>query len=228
MSDRKKGGGKTPPSVVPDAIKIIRQNSPAIPSDLKNLLDKIEGSTDTDKELRAVIEKLAYADHGRAVRLLRACYESGRLCDGFAHMVEAEKAMPERLAALRDALKLIDHFIVETDTPPFHPLAARVALEPGEADYLRTAISRIAGMVEARGRIAAETPPRLGATRKAKTENAEYTAAIGWLAESVERITDRPHLAETARLAELLFGDEVDIGRVRHARRTRNRDWRAR
>ncbi|MDX5931841.1 protein kinase family protein [Acidiphilium acidophilum] len=219
MSDRKKG-------VVPDAIKIIRQNSPSMPSDLETLLDKIEGSTENGKELRDIIEKLADADPDRAVRLLRACYEAGRLCDGFKHMVAAEKAMPQRLQDLRDALKLIDHFIVETDAPPSHPLAARVALEPGEADYLRTAISRIAGMVEARGRIAAQTPTRLGATRTAKTDNAEYTAAIGWLAEAVERITGRPHLAKTAHLAELLFPDEVDIGRVRHARRTRNRDWR--
>ncbi|MGC8733244.1 MAG: hypothetical protein ACP5RC_13450, partial [Halothiobacillaceae bacterium] len=90
MTTRKQG--TPPPGVISDAIEIIRNNSPAMPKDFRILIKRIE----CEQEFRAVIEKLARADPGRAVRLVRACYEADQLCDGFASMVAAEKAMPER------------------------------------------------------------------------------------------------------------------------------------
>jgi hypothetical protein len=85
-------------------------------------------------------------------------------------------------------------------------------------------------LIADRQRVASETILRFGATRKSarSNKNAAQTAAIGWLAEAVERIAGRPLTRHAAVLAEATLAiRDITEDRVREALRTRRREWRA-
>jgi hypothetical protein len=161
-----------------------------------------------------------------AEKIVFCCIQADTVARDFKEMAKTEQEIPARMSDLRKALREIDQFVVELDVGPRNSVSAYVALEYGESEYLRVALGRIAGLINARERVALQTIPRLGVTRK-WSAGAE-TAAIGWLAAGIAMITNHPHDAHVAVLAEVTLGaDEViSIDRVRAARKTQHSiDW---
>lgn len=210
-----------PPSLLAEALRIARGAGAAADRSAAAVLDRLAAD---DRATKAVAKMTT--DIEVACRIVRCCLMCETNCRDFTAMVAAEKAMPARLDGLAAAARSLDQFVIEMDAGPAHALAAYVALDPGEADYLRAAISTITGLIEGRRRVAAETLPRVGATNKYK--EGDETAAIGWLAEGIEAITGRPNYQHVATLAQItLKTKDVTDDRVRDALSTRrDRPWR--
>jgi hypothetical protein len=64
---------------------------------------------------------------------------------------------------------------------------------------IEAALEELQGLIERRRMIVRVTPTRLGTTRKQHDPEAGVRAAIGWLAESVQRVTGRPYCAAVAQ-----------------------------
>jgi hypothetical protein len=89
-------------------------------------------------------------------------------------------------------------------------------------EYYRNALDCIAELIELRKEASDEVMIEIGVTRKAGTSAAAATAAIGWLAEEVERLAGKPFVPQVATLAEIALGiGEVTPDRVRAARKRR-------
>jgi hypothetical protein len=197
-----------------------------------------EGGAPLDQPALAVLQRLfesnlaadavaAITDDCRVIlRILGACLDCELHCRVFNRDVTLELEMPKRLDALSQAVADLWAFIEELAAGPPHRLAAYVLLEPGDREYLGVALGRLKGLIEGRRRIAAETPLRMGATNKLR--EGDETAAIGWLAEGIARVTGRPHYQHVARLAEVVLrAKDITDDRVREALRTRRgRSWR--
>ena len=80
----------------------------------------------------------------------------------------------------------------------------------------------IAELIELRQQASDDAAIELGVTRKAGTNTAAATAAIGWLAEGIERLAGKPCVPQVATLAEIALAiGEVTPDRVRAARKRR-------
>jgi hypothetical protein len=89
-------------------------------------------------------------------------------------------------------------------------------------EYYQKALDHIAELIELRQQASDEVMIEVGVTRKSGTSTAAATAAIGWLAENVERLVNKPCVPQTAVLAEIALGiGEVTRDRVRAARKRR-------
>jgi hypothetical protein len=92
-------------------------------------------------------------------------------------------------------------------------------------EYYEDALDCIAQLIELRQQASDDAKVELGMTRKTGTNTAAATAAIGWLAEGIERLergTGKPCVPQVATLAEIALGiGEVTADRVRAARKRR-------
>jgi hypothetical protein len=162
--------------------------------------------------------------------VVRCCGEFYEVYRAFPEVTARELAMQDRCAAQMTNVDALGEFMRELARKPEHPLIeACVAIEPHEVESWLLALADMRGTIEARQRIAVETPARLGMTQKHHQEEARLIAALGYLAEGIERISGQPHYRHVATLAEIVLGttEEIDPDRVRSALRTRrSRDWR--
>ena len=184
-------------------------------------------------------------------RLLTGCLEADELSRTFGEKLNEERRIIERAKELQlklnelqnnvDELKTFfdeeiwsydqdTHATILKDRTSVDRLSAHILLHNQEVKKVKHAFYILKESIADRLRVASETILRFGVTRKsARTnENAARTAAIGWLAEAVERIAGRPHTRHVAVLAQATLAiRDITEDRVREALRTRRREWRA-
>ena len=191
------------------------------------LLGRLEAS---EEAIRAFSKFGAAAD-----RVLMDCIKADVLARTFNERIRIERRLTESgggLDKLESAVSTLRAFIKENvkefDAKPDDPLGAPIYYHPDDVRTMQRGLYLVSNAIEGRRRAAAETPLRLGATRKASDGGkAARTAAIGWLAKSVRRICGRPHHDAVAALAEIfLEPGDVSIDRVRKAEQTFDRKWR--
>jgi hypothetical protein len=124
------------------------------------------------------------------------------------------------------AIATVTALLKEARTPPVNHLTAYTPPGPERSELESKALNSINDRLAVRTRIAKETILRLGTTRKSHGKKAAETAAIGWIAEGVKRITKRTNARLSADLAELVLGHEVSLDQVDNAAETRKREWR--
>jgi hypothetical protein len=203
--------------------------------------DKVQESLD-DNAVR-VLRRLAEDKRaGRAfdafhigpeagARIVLACIEADRLSRSFAGLLKLEKQMlgdrkkPGRLDRLGRSVRDLRNFLGEVGRGPGGPLSATIRYSDQDMAAATHGLNIVSDAISTRRRVAEETILRLGGTRKSKGKAGE-TAAIGWLAEGVQRCCDRPHYRATADLAEVILGCVVSLDRLRAAAQTRAREWR--
>src|SRR5271166_1980641 len=162
------------------------------------------------------------ADRDAAFAILADCVRAEELRRNFGRHVGIARDT-DKWDRLDAAVKALRGFVVELEKGPADKLAA-VVVGADTAD-MRRGLYLLAGAIRTGRRIAGETPTRLGATRKAKSEGAATTAAVGWLARAVRKICGEAHYSEVAVLAELALGvsDVISIDRARQGWRTRHK-----
>lgn len=167
----------------------------------------------TDVKLKKLIESFAMA-----VQLKR----------DFRLILAQEAAALTRGKQLMKAVSDLRDFVNETAAQTPDGVRATIALREADKRLYLRALLGIEDMVGMRDRIARETPIRIGATRKTSANKAEENAAIGWLAASIQRITSRPWISQSAILAGILFGiSKLTEDRLRRALRNyTERKWR--
>jgi len=223
---RRASGGNTQPHPAPPVPTLAQAIEQFRRSDLTDNAQAVLKRLLSDPRAGEAFSAIARNERD-LTRLLQACVEADTLARTFAKSVEHCSAMPQRLATLRTALADIRVLLTETADPD-NPLAAAVRLLPPDDTTVKYALTRLERHFDATERVAAETFPRLGATRKTSIARAGETAAIGWLADAVRRIGGRPHTINAAAIAEIALGSGcVSEDRIREALRTRKqRDWR--
>jgi hypothetical protein len=210
------------------AISEFRARSSRESPEVDAVLRRLQNDPRAGKAIAAITDDVAVA-----ASIVLCCVEAVELCSNFFRIIQTESALLARVSKLQQSVVDLSQFVTDLETPTVAAIEARVSLYPGEGDGLRYALQSIRRLIESRARVAAETPGRLGATRKTKTALAGETAALGWLGEGVERRTGLPHRAHVATLGEISLGlskrleDEVTEDRVKAARKTRKREWRA-
>jgi hypothetical protein len=177
-------------------------------------------------------------------RLLSGCLESDELLRTFGETLNKERRIIEQAKRLQLNLEELKTFFDEElwsydhakigatlkDRTYIDRLSARISIDNQDIQMINHSIYVFKELIADRQRVASETILRFGATRKsARTNrNAAQTAAIGWLAEAVERIAGRPLTRHAAVLAEATLAiRDITEDRVREALRTRRREWRA-
>ena len=168
-----------------------------------------------------------------AESIVLACIEAESLARTFEATMKAENEMLGsggkigRLDRLDKAVRDLRQFFDELTRKPPDRLAATVSHSDEDVGAAKQGLYLLENAISARRQVAQETVLRLGGTRKKKDRGkAGATAAIGWIAEGVERRCGRPYLNATADLAAVVLRCEVSLDRVRAARKTRQRAWR--
>jgi hypothetical protein len=161
-------------------------------------------------------------------RLLSLCLEVHSLAKNFNKSTGEAHRLLSRAPAYERAIADIDELLKRTQTPALERLQAYTLPDPDRIELERRALASIRDRLAVGVRTATETVRRLGATRKSHGRKAAETAAIGWMAEGVKRITGRTNSRLTADLAQLVLGCTVSLDRVDNAAETRKREWRAR
>jgi excisionase family DNA binding protein len=177
-------------------------------------------------------------------RSLSGCLESDELSRTFGETLDTERRIIDQANRLQLNLEELKTFFHEElwsydqakigtklkDRTYTDRLSARISIDNQEIQMINHSIYVFKVLIADRQRVASETILRFGATRKsARTnKNAAQTAAIGWLAEAVERIAGRPLTQHAVVLAQATLAiRDITEDRVREALRTRRREWRA-
>jgi hypothetical protein len=189
--------------------------------DETRLIRRLEGSS----EASAIFGQID--DDKNVKRLFILCVEADCLFRTFEDRIREARDKQRKLDKYAEALVEIRRFLDDIDRPPRDRIEAFANPDPEEIRSERSALASVGGRIQQQKRIAAETPARLGATRKSHGRKAAETAAIGWIAEGVERITGHTNARLCADLAELVIEGDVSLDRVDNAAETRQREWRA-
>jgi hypothetical protein len=191
------------------------------------MLDRLAAS----KEAAQAFETILVGDSANANRLLRACLETEELARTFKRNKSNSELIAEggRLDRLDKAVKELRSFVEETCRESTDQLEARIHYDREDIANINRGLHIVDDMIDVRRRVAKETMPRLGATRKlADGGKAGQTAAIGWLAASVRRISQQAHHGAVADLAQVILDSGVvTIDRVSKAELKQGREWRA-
>lgn len=192
-----------------------------------NLLARLANSSDAAK----AFERLKLKDRREEAKVLTTFIQAEDLARTFPQRITKAKMTLVRLErhgrAVAGLRTFVDELIAQQKNPPaFDLLSARILEPPANIVAMKRGLDHIADRIEAGRRVAKEDVLRLGATRKSQIKRAGQNAAIGWLGEGVRRTTGKPHLPVVADLAQVTIGAEVSVDRVRHAVRTRKREWR--
>jgi hypothetical protein len=170
-------------------------------------------------------------------RVLLACLQSEDLARTFHKRLANECEVIKRAEKLKKSITELASFL-DQETSQSNlgrirndRLSAVITLHNDDKEKVLQAFDIVADVISARRRVASETLLRYGKTRNSapKNKKAAQTAAIGWLAEAIEKIAGKPLTRHVAVLAEAILGlrDVVTIERVREALKTRSaRDWR--
>jgi hypothetical protein len=189
-----------------EAVERFKAGNPDVDENAQSVLDRLVTSED-DRAAESVAEMTD--DPATVDRVLLCCIGFEAVYRLFPEIVARETKMLRRLDKLLAAAKELDGFIVELATGPQASfIDAWIALAPGRDYGWRVALSDISGHIKARRRVAKETPLRLGWTRKSRTEDAREIAALGWLAEGIEKLCGQPHYHCVAMLAEVILQRE--------------------
>jgi hypothetical protein len=167
-------------------------------------------------------------------RVLLSCFQCEEIARTFNETMAKEREIIGRTEKLKRSVTELSSFLDQEISNPGRTskdrLSAIIDLSNEDKERLFTAFITMADTISARQRVAHETILRYGATRKSALQNkkAAQTAAIGWLADSIERIAGKPLTRHVAVLAEasLKTADIIGIERVREALKTRARNWR--
>jgi hypothetical protein len=120
----------------------------------------------------------------------------------------------------------IERLLKDTQKPALNRLTAYTMPDANRIALEREALQSMKDRLDVQSRTAKETILRVGATRKSRGKRAAETAAIGWIAEGVKRITKKTNARLSADLAELILGCDVSLDRIDNAADTRKREWR--
>ena len=218
---------------------MLRNNSAAYSRRFKALIEQFRGEAGEtlDEGEKLLVERIAASPEAASIfgpiedditakRLLRLCIEADAVSTNFHGMVEEAQRALENAPIYEQAVEKLEQLLKETQEVPLNRLTAHVLPDRDRIMGERRALRSMQHRVADHARIAKETILRLGATRKWHSEDASQTAAIGWIAEGVERITERIDARLSADLAELVLGCEVTLDRVDNAAETRKREWR--
>jgi hypothetical protein len=190
------------------------------------MLNRLAASNDAARAFETIlIDNFASAN-----RLLLACIEAELLARTFkrnktSRAMIAQGGLFDRLD---EAVRELRKFLEDTRRRPSDQLAARISYHHEDITKIDDALRGVADMIDVRRRIEKETMLRLGATRKIEDGGkAGETAAIGWLAVSVRRMSQRAHHRSVADLAVVVLDcGDVTIERVSKAEQTQQRQWR--
>jgi hypothetical protein len=170
-------------------------------------------------------------------RVLLACLQSEDLARTFHKRLANECEVIKRAEKLKKSITELASFL-DQETSQSNlgrirndRLSAVITLHNDDKEKVLQAFDIVADVISARRRVTSETLLRYGKTRNSapKNKKAAQTAAIGWLAEAIEKIAGKPLTRHVAVLAEAILDlrDVVTIERVREALKTRSaRDWR--
>jgi len=169
---------------------------------------------------------------GRAAALLSTILQAAELQADFGlHIARAKRDLGSRtrrgeLERCEKALSALRTYLSELQTGSVGWIQAQTIESPESLVRISAGLTALEDLVGAQRRIAQETLKRLGATRKANGRQAATLAALGWLADGVKRLTDRPHRNHVAALARVVLRVRVSEDQIRAAERTRKREWR--
>jgi hypothetical protein len=201
-----------------------------------DLLNRLFNSSNAAKAFRQLKPQDRYLCRGPAVILL-TCIEADHLARTFPHRIKTAEKMLAQIPRLVEAVgtlrKFVGQVFAESKKDGTFDLLTAPILEPSaNIATMKTALDLIADRIDAEWRVAKEDMLRLGATQKRGAGNkallrtARENAAIGWLAEGVRRVTGKMHLEAVRGIAQVLLQTELSGDRVRHAARSRDREWR--
>lgn len=205
----------------------LRSKRPDLPKPDNTLLDRLLAC----RKVVAIFDQLE-ADGHSASTMLRLCLEANAVRHSFDAAVkdfrlwEGRSKQRGRQEDLSVALQKLQAFVdAEVAWEPTNWIASGVRVPEDEISRMKDGLVRIRKAVDFRGKMIKETALRIGATRKTQGKAAD-TAAIGWLAEGVQKITSAANEKLVAQLAEIILGSTVTAYRVHAAVRTRKREWR--
>ncbi len=139
----------------------------------------------------------------------------------------SEKDKSEKIAHALSSIENVMLLVAELEAEKPDSLDGRITFDAKSWSAVKGELQFLQDKLQARKRIADETPGRLGATRKIKNRGkAATTVAIGWLAEGIRGASGRPHLVAAAQLASVVLDREISPEQMREAEKTRRRDWR--
>jgi hypothetical protein len=190
-----------------------------------------------DEDERLLVQRIAGSVNAPAIfakvkcdiavrRLLSLCVEVHFLAAHFNQLIANAQNALDRESSDRRATSDIEQLLRDTQAPALNRMTAYEPPDRDKIELENAALRSIKDRLALRTRIARETILRLGATRKSRGRKAAETAAIGWMAEGVKRITKATNARLAADLAELVLGCDVSLDRVDNAADTRKREWR--
>jgi hypothetical protein len=228
------------PQWVPQTVdRFITANAASFDENAKRVFGRLKADDRVPEALAAIARSESDVD-----RLLSGCLESDELSRTFGETLDKERRIIEQTNRLQLNLEELKTFFHEElwsyeqakigttlkDRTYIDRLSARISIDSQDIQMINHSIYVFKELIADRQRVASETILRFGATRKSarSNKNAAQTAAIGWLAEAVERIAGRPLTRHAAVLAEATLAiRDITEDRVREALRTRRREWRA-
>ena len=218
--------------------RFFRANAESLDENAKRVFGRLKADYRVPEALAAIAKS-----ENALNSLLTGCLESAELSRTFSETLNKERGIIVRANRLKLNVDELETFLNEEiwsydettgkivkTSKSINRLATFGALSNREFEKINLALNVLKKIIAGRQRVASETIFRFGATRKsARTnKNAAQTAAIGWLAEAVERIAGRPLTRHAAVLAEATLAiRDITEDRVREALRTRRREWRA-
>jgi hypothetical protein len=194
-----------------------------------------EGNLDDDEKL--LMQRVAESDEAPTIfakikddkiakRLLSLCFEAHFLAKNFNKLTSDARRALDREAMYKRSIANIERLLKDTQKPALNRLTAYTMPDANRIALEREALQSMKDRLDVQSRTAKETILRVGATRKSRGKRAAETAAIGWIAEGVKRITKKTNARLSADLAELILGCDVSLDRIDNAADTRKREWR--
>ena len=163
------------------------------------------------------------ADRHQIWKILALCIDAEHQLRTFQRLRADESNNAKQLQRHRQSIADLRQFIDQAarrSNPPIDWLP--IGYREHNTEYYQKALDHIAELIELRQQASDDAMLELGVTRKARTSTAAATAAIGWLAEGIERLAGKPCVPQVVMLAEIALGiSEVTPDRVRAARKRR-------
>jgi hypothetical protein len=130
-----------------------------------------------------------------AIVIVGDCVKAEMISRTFAERLQAERKMATLIDIADMGLRACRTIAMEIA----RPAAGVTSRLYDNGPRIEAALEELQGLIERRRMIVRVTPTRLGTTRKQHDPEAGVRAAIGWLAESVQRVTGRPYCAAVAQ-----------------------------
>jgi hypothetical protein len=223
-------GRWTTKKIADELKKIFAAKGAQLDQNAKHVFDRLMSDDRVPEALGSIVKTDSDLN-----RVLLSCFQYEEIARTFNETMAKEREIIERTEKIKNSVNELASFLDQEISNPGRMirdrLSAVITLSNEDKERLFTALITMADTISARQRVAHETILRYGATRKSAPQNkkAAQTAAIGWLADSIERIAGKPVTSHVAVLAEAILEttDIITVERVRKALKTRRgRDWR--